>query len=59
MEQITFEVDFPHADTTWPETAKIAADICDAAGLDATETHQLLRGNAIRCFGLERYGITP
>jgi hypothetical protein len=26
--------------------------------LDADETYKLLRGNAIRAFGLERYGIT-
>ena len=32
--------------------------IIEAAGLNEHETWQLLRGNAIECFGLERIGIT-
>jgi predicted TIM-barrel fold metal-dependent hydrolase len=58
MEQLTFEVDFPHADTTWPDTEKIATAICDAADLDEREIYQLMRGNAIDAFGLQRFGIT-
>ncbi len=58
MDQITFEVDFPHADTTWPNTEKIATEMCAGAGLDETETWKLLRGNAIRAYGLDRWGIT-
>ncbi len=58
MDQLTFEVDFPHADTTWPHTLKVATDICAKAGLTQDETYKLMRGNAIRAFGLHRYGIT-
>ncbi len=58
MDQITFEVDFPHADSTWPHTERIATEICTAAGLDDAEAYKLLRGNAIRAYGLERFGIT-
>ena len=58
MDQLTFEVDFPHADTTWPHTKKVATDICAKAGLTQPETYQLMRGNAIRAFGLHRSGIT-
>jgi len=58
MDQITFEVDYPHADTTFPRTRQVATQICEAAGLDDTETYKLLRGNAIRAFGLGRFGIT-
>ena len=57
MDQITFEVDFPHADTTWPHTKKVATDICTKAGLSPTEVYQLMRGNAIHAFGLARHGI--
>jgi len=58
MEQITFEVDYPHADSTFPHTKETAQLICDKAGLDDTERYQLMRGNAIKLYGLERYGIT-
>ncbi|MBL78126.1 MAG: amidohydrolase [Acidimicrobiaceae bacterium] len=58
MEQICFEVDFPHADSTYPHTLDVATRICTEAGLSDDETYKLMRGNAIDCFGLERFGIT-
>jgi len=58
MDKITFEVDFPHADSTYPHTLAIATKICDDAGLNNEEIYALMRGNAIRGFGLERFGIT-
>jgi predicted TIM-barrel fold metal-dependent hydrolase len=57
MEQITFESDYPHADGTFPHTKETAQLICDKAGLNDTERYQLLRGNAIAAYGLERFGI--
>jgi len=58
MDLITFETDYPHADSTFPNTEKVATEICKNAGLDEKETYALLRGNAIRAFKLERWGIT-
>ena len=58
MTQITFETDYPHADSTWPESAAVAEKLCKAGGLNEHETWQFLRGNAIECYGLERWGIT-
>ncbi len=49
---------FPHADSTYPHTKKIATEICLKAGLNDEEVYALMRGNAIRGFGLERWGIT-
>jgi len=58
MSRICFETDFPHADGTFPDSARVAAGICAAAGLDDAETYALVRGNAIEAFGLSRVGIT-
>jgi predicted TIM-barrel fold metal-dependent hydrolase len=58
MDTICFETDYPHADSTFPHSEAVAEEICRNAGLDADETYKLLRGNAIRAFGLERFGIT-
>ena len=58
MELITFETDYPHADSTFPDTERIATEICANAGLSEDEIYLLMRGNAIRAFGLERFGIT-
>lgn len=59
MNQIMFETDYPHNDSTWPHTADVVERMVTAAGLTDTETRQLLRGNAIECYGLNRYGLAP
>ena len=38
---------------------KIAQPICDKAGLDEDEIYKLIRGNAIRAFGLRALGHHP
>ncbi len=59
MSQFLFETDYPHGDSTWPRSAEVAEEMVKAAGLTDAETQQLLRGNAIACFGLARYGLQP
>jgi predicted TIM-barrel fold metal-dependent hydrolase len=58
MEQIMFEVDYPHGDSTWPNSVAVFERNVAEAGLDEQEAYLLARGNAIRCYGLGRYGIT-
>jgi predicted TIM-barrel fold metal-dependent hydrolase len=58
MDQICFETDYPHADSTFPNSESVAENLCLRAGLNEQETYKLLRGNAIRGFGLQRFGIT-
>jgi predicted TIM-barrel fold metal-dependent hydrolase len=57
MGQIMFETDYPHSDSTWPACREAAARVAAAGNLDDAETYLLLRGNAIRCFGLDRRGV--
>jgi predicted TIM-barrel fold metal-dependent hydrolase len=58
MRQIMFETDYPHGDSTWPNSKSVLEKVVDKAGLDDAETYLLARGNAIRCYGLQRFGIT-
>ncbi|MGP0029810.1 MAG: amidohydrolase family protein [Acidimicrobiales bacterium] len=58
MDQICFETDYPHADSTFPRSKETLRRICHDAGLDDEEVRKLARGNAIRGFGLKRFGIT-
>ena len=58
LEHILFETDYPHTDGTWPESRAVAHRLCSNAGMDADECRAFLRGNAIRCYGLDRFGIT-
>ncbi len=57
FEQITFETDYPHPDSTFPNTRAVFEKICDESGLSGEERYMLARGNAIRGFDLGRYGL--
>lgn len=56
--QIMFETDYPHGDSTWPHSRAVLEKMVTTADLDPQETYDLTRGNAIRCYGLERFGIS-
>jgi len=58
MDQICFETDYPHADSTFPHSKETLTKICAEAGLNDEEIYKFARGNAIKAFGLERFGIT-
>jgi predicted TIM-barrel fold metal-dependent hydrolase len=55
MDQITFEVDYPHADSTFPHTLETATKIVQKAGLTDDEIYKFLRGNAINLYRLDKY----
>jgi predicted TIM-barrel fold metal-dependent hydrolase len=58
MDQIMFETDYPHADSTWPDSRAVAEKLISAAELNEEETWKFLRGNAIKCYRLDRYGVS-
>ncbi|HEX7097339.1 MAG TPA: amidohydrolase family protein, partial [Acidimicrobiales bacterium] len=58
IDRILFETDYPHSDGTFPHSRKVARELFHAAGMNAEECYDVLRGNAIRAYGLERFGIT-
>lgn len=58
VEQILFETDYPHSDGTFPHSRKVAHGLFSAAGMNAHDCYLVLRGNAIKAYGLERFGIT-
>jgi predicted TIM-barrel fold metal-dependent hydrolase len=58
IEQIMFETDYPHGDSSWPHSRAVLEKLVTGAGLDERETYLLARGNAIECYGLHRVGIT-
>lgn len=51
-----FEVDYPHSDSTWPDTKAVALEIM-AALPDATVA-KLVRTNAITLYGLDHLVTT-
>ena len=51
VDNVTYESDYPHSDSTWPHTAKIARE--QMAHLSDETVHKLLRGNAITMLHLD------
>jgi predicted TIM-barrel fold metal-dependent hydrolase len=51
VDNITFETDYPHTDSTWPDTKKIAEEM--VAGLPDDAIYKIMRGNAIRMLSLD------
>ena len=51
VDNITFETDYPHTDSTWPHTKKVAEEMM--AGLDDESVYKIVRGNAIRMLHLD------
>jgi predicted TIM-barrel fold metal-dependent hydrolase len=51
VDNTTFETDYPHTDSTWPHTKKVAQELM--AGLPDDVVYKLVRGNAIRMLELD------
>ena len=52
IDNITFETDYPHTDSTWPHTKKLAEEMF--TGLTTEQVYKITRGNAITMLGLDR-----
>jgi len=51
VDTVTFETDYPHSDSTWPHTKKVAEEIM--ADLDQATVDKICRTNAIRMLRLD------
>jgi predicted TIM-barrel fold metal-dependent hydrolase len=51
VDNATFETDYPHTDSTWPNTKEIAIEL--TRGLSDDVIYKLMRGNAIRMLELD------
>ena len=50
VDNVTFECDYPHSDSTWPHTAKIALE--QTMNLSDEVVYKLMRGNAIKLYSI-------
>ena len=52
VDQVCFETDYPHTDTTWPNSKEYAEKML--ADFDEKIAYKVLRGNAIKMLELDR-----
>jgi predicted TIM-barrel fold metal-dependent hydrolase len=57
IEQLVFETDYPHQDSTWPDTPKLVAEIGER--VTPNELEMLVRSNAITMLDLEPGDLRP
>jgi predicted TIM-barrel fold metal-dependent hydrolase len=50
IDNVLFEIDYPHGDSAWPDCLAVAQE--QSAGLTEDQTEKFVRGNARRLFGL-------
>jgi len=50
-DRITFETDYPHTDSTWPDTREVAEQM--VRHLSDDDVYAIMRGNAIEMLGLD------
>jgi predicted TIM-barrel fold metal-dependent hydrolase len=50
VDNVTFETDYPHSDSTWPHSKEVATKLM--GHLDDDVIRKLVRGNAIRLLDL-------
>lgn len=51
-DNVLFETDYPHSDSTWPDCRTVGNAQVEAAGLDEATANKVLRDNARRLFRL-------
>jgi predicted TIM-barrel fold metal-dependent hydrolase len=51
VDNVTFETDYPHTDSTWPHTLEVARAMM--GDLPPEVVYKIVRGNAIRMLGLD------
>jgi predicted TIM-barrel fold metal-dependent hydrolase len=50
IDNVMAEADYPHADSTWPDSIKVAHEQLATVSLTDEEKYKILRGNAERLF---------
>jgi predicted TIM-barrel fold metal-dependent hydrolase len=51
VDNVTFETDYPHSDSTWPHTEQFVREM--AVDLDDETLYKIVRGNAIKMLHLD------
>jgi predicted TIM-barrel fold metal-dependent hydrolase len=59
VDNIAWECDYPHSDSTWPRSPETLSISFESAGMSDTEIEKITHGNAIRWFGYDPFARIP
>jgi len=59
IDNITWEMDYPHSDTSWPNPGEELIAECDAAGVTDAEYDKIAWENACRWYSWDPFAIRP
>jgi predicted TIM-barrel fold metal-dependent hydrolase len=57
LDRITWELDYPHSDSTWPQPAEMLWK--DLAGLPDDHINKITHENALRCYSFDPFAHRP
>jgi hypothetical protein len=57
MDNVTWECDYPHSDSTWPNAPEIAMKYL--AGVPDAEVDKITHRNAMRLFSYDPFAVRP
>jgi predicted TIM-barrel fold metal-dependent hydrolase len=58
-DNIAWECDFPHSDSTWPNSPETVMATFDAAGVSDREIDKITHENALRWYGYDPFAAVP
>lgn len=59
VDNVLFETDYPHSDSTWPNCQSVAQDLAKSGELTDEQIEKVFSGNARRLFGLPNHREEP
>jgi predicted TIM-barrel fold metal-dependent hydrolase len=59
VENISWECDYPHSDSTWPQSPEVLMKALTAAELSDAEIEQITWQNASAFYGFDTFGVRP
>ena len=59
IDNIAWECDYPHSDSSWPTAAEELAEVAGAAGVPDDELHKIGHENAMRWYSYDPFAHRP
>ena len=59
IDNIAFEVDYPHSDSVWPNAPEFLLEQCEGAGLTDAEINKITWENAARFCSYDPFAVIP